>query len=313
MHKNKLFKLVLKVLIVIFSYGYIYYKFNTLHIEWATFKALNIEYLALAIALMPLNWLLESFKWRFLLKDIQQISLKQSLIGVLIGITSGMATPNRIGEYIGRSFILKKNNRVKGSLATVLGSLSQILITLIFGLLGWLILFNRIQFFDHLEYKSLFLIILIGLMSTLMLIFYNLRWVQNLAKWLTINQKYIDKIRFLTKYKNPELSFIIFLSFFRYVVFAIQYVLLLRYFGLNIPLLDTLSAIGLIYLIIVFIPHFSITELGVRGSIAILIFQNFTTEHHLIAMAATILWLINLSIPSIIGSILIFNKKAKTA
>ena len=312
MRKNKLFKLVLKILIVLFSYGYIYYKFKSSHIDFMILKDVNLKYLLIAVFLMPINWLLEAIKWQYLLKDIQQISLKKALQGVLVGITSGMATPNRIGEYVGRTIVLAKKNRVKGSLATMLGSLSQILITLIIGLLGWFILFNYIRFFENAYYRPLFFLGFLALMVLLILIYYNLQWIKRLAKWLTINQKYIDELRFLSKYRTSELSFIIFLSFFRYVVFVTQYVLLLNSFGLDIFLLKALSAIAIIYLIIVFIPHFSISELGVRGSVSILIFQNFTNEHHLVAAAVSFLWLLNLAGPTLIGSVILFQRSNKS-
>jgi len=311
MHKNKLFRVFLKVLIVLFSYGYIYYKFKSTSIDWHIFDNVNFRYLLLAILLMPLNWIFESYKWRFLLQDIQQINMRTSIRGILIGITSGMATPNRVGEYVGRTFVLEKGNRVKGSLATMLGSLSQVLITLILGMFAWLILFEEIRFFDNLHYRPIFMAFLFVLMFFMLLIFYNLQWIRRLAHWLSINQKYIDQIRFMNKFRAPELSYVLFLSFFRYVIFASQYVLLLWAFGVDIVLLKTLAAIALSYLIIVFIPHFSITELGVRGSVAVLIFQNFTQDLHLVAMAAGLLWLINISIPTVMGSIFLMSSKIK--
>ncbi len=311
MHKNKLFKLVFKLLIVLFSYGYIYYIFKTLKVNWHEFEHVNLLFFIFALLLMPVNWLLESFKWQYLLKDIQQVSLVKAIRGIAIGITSGMATPNRIGEYVGRTFVLNKKNRVKGSLATMLGSLSQVLITLISGMLAWIVIFEQVHFFNNLIYRPFFIAALVVLMDIMLLLFYNLQWIKRLAKWLSINQRYIDELRFLSKFKVSELSFVLFLSFFRYVVFAIQYVLLLWAFGLNIPLLYSLSAIAVIYLIIVFIPHFSITELGVRGSVAILVFQNFTNQLHLVAMAAGVLWLINIAIPTGIGSVLMLTKSSE--
>ncbi len=311
MHKNKLFKLVFKLLIVLFSYGYIYYKFKVLKVNWHEVDHVNLVFFLFALVLMPFNWLIESFKWQYLLKDIQQVPLKKAIRGIAIGITSGMATPNRIGEYVGRTFVLYKNNRVKGSLATMLGSLSQVLITLMSGMLGWIVIFEKVHFFENLLYRPFFIIALFILMAVMLLVFYHLQWIKRLAKWLSINQRYIDELRFLSKFKASELSFVLFLSFFRYVVFAIQYVLLLWAFGLNIPLLYSLSAIAVIYLIIVFIPHFTITELGVRGSIAVLVFQNFTNQLQLVALAAGVLWLINIAVPTLIGSALMLSKSSE--
>jgi MFS family permease len=260
---------------------------------------------------MPVNWFLESVKWKFLLKDIEQVTFIKSFQAIMIGITSGIATPNRIGEYLGRTVVLEKRHRVKGSLATILGSWSQVLITLSVGFVAWSILFNDIHFFKQLHYRPLFYAALFLFILILLLIFFNLQWVKQLAKWFNVNQKYIDEIRFLNKFKARELSYVLFLSFFRYVVFALQYVIILRWLGVDVPLLNSLAAIGLIYLIILFIPHFAIAELGVRGSVAVLIFQVYTNDVQSVAIAAGVLWIINLGLPTLIGSYMLLFSPPK--
>lgn len=302
MNKNKIFKLVIKLIIVLISYGYIYYKFKSTRLEWYDLHLARIDFVLYALLLMPINWMVEAVKWQYLLQDIEQIPIKKSLRGVLVGVTAGLATPNRIGEYLGRTYVLAKQNRVKGTLATILGSLSQVLITLTLGFAGWFLLFDQVHFFEKAHHRPLFMGGLAALLLLLILIFYNLQWIKQLAKWFSINQKYIDEIKFLNKFKAHQLNFVIFLSFSRYMVFLAQYVLLLWSFGLDIDILSCFSAIAVVYLIIVFIPHFAITELGVRSSIAVLVFQFFTNDLHIVAIAASILWLINIATPSIVGS-----------
>jgi len=313
MYKNNQFKLLYKILIVLFSYGYIYYKFKSLQLDWHAIKLANSHFILIVIGLMPVNWVLESTKWQFLLRSIEKIPLIIALKGVLVGITTGLATPNRVGEYVGRTFVLKKHNRVKGSLATMLGSWAQVLVTLILGLIGWIILFEQVNFFNQLEYRPLFMGFLLGLMLLMLLVFYNLQWVKRIMQWFNINKKYTDEVSFLNRFHNFDLSYILLLSLLRYTIFASQYIILLRAFGADISIINSLAAIFLIYLIIIFIPHFSITELGVRASISIFVFQAFTTEIQAVAMAASFLWFINLVLPSVIGSFYLLTRKTKKA
>ena len=193
--------------------------------------SVDIELLIFALLLMPLNWIIESVKWQALLKEIERISLKDALRGILIGITFGMATPNRVGEYVGRSIILKKNNRIKGSLATMLGSWSQVLVTLILGQIGWIILFDNIHIFSNLAHKPILVFGLIGLMILMLLIFYNLTWLKKLLVWLSINQRYVDEIKFLIRFSNIELTQVLLLSFSRYIIFTTQYIIVCLQFS----------------------------------------------------------------------------------
>ncbi len=307
MYKNKKFKLFLKVLIVFVTYGYIYYKIETMQVNWSSVRISSYFYLSLAILLMPFNWLLESVKWRYLLQDVEQVSLKRSILAVLIGITTGLATPNRVGEYFGRTVVLERRHRIKGSLATMMGSVAQVMITVFAGLVSFVFMFYELDFFEEFHTKLLFGILVLTVLILMILVYYNLHWVKRLAKRFNINQKYIDEISYINRFHNYQLSFVIVMSFFRYVIFASQYVLLLYAFNADVYLINILSSIGVIYLLILFIPHFFISELGVRASVAVLVFQIYTTQIQSVILAASSLWLINLALTSIIGSIILVS------
>ena len=88
---------------------------------------------------MFLNWFLESLKWRFLISKIEKISIKRSLRAIFSGITVSAFTPNRVGEYAGRVFCLEKADRVQAVLITVIGSMAQLVVTIVFGLIGILL------------------------------------------------------------------------------------------------------------------------------------------------------------------------------
>ena len=140
---NLLIQLVILVISYFFIINQVFWKQDlpalakTLESELASSRFVAV--LSLVLVLMVLNWLLEAVKWKYLIWKIEKVSLLQSLIAVLTGVTISSFTPNRIGEYFGRAFILKKASHVEGILITVLGSMSQLLITILTGSFAMLV------------------------------------------------------------------------------------------------------------------------------------------------------------------------------
>jgi hypothetical protein len=86
-------------------------------------------------------------------------------------------------------------------------------------------------------------------------------------------------------------------------------------FGLHITYFDALVLISLVYFIMAVIPTIALTELGIRGSVAIYFFGLYlakfpgimTTENVGVFAASTLLWMINLGIPALIGTVFVFR------
>lgn len=94
----------------------------------------NSEWLiAFIFVLMLVNWLTEAVKWKLLAGKITPVSFSASVLSVFTGITVSFFTPNRVGEFAGCVLHLPFKTRIKGSVASVIGSMSQLLITLIAG------------------------------------------------------------------------------------------------------------------------------------------------------------------------------------
>ena len=98
--------------------------------------------LALIFFLMLVNWLLESYKWKFLISKIEVISLKRAIESVFCGLTWAVFTPNRIGEYGGRIFFLSARKRIMGMVAMSVGHIAQMVITNVAGALAFLWFFS---------------------------------------------------------------------------------------------------------------------------------------------------------------------------
>lgn len=277
------------------------------------FSGPQADKLILVIFLMLLNWGIEAFKWQVLVSPVQKVSYWRAFRAVFSGQALAFNTINRLGESAGRSLYLDEGNRLKGIAISLVGSMSQIIITFVFGLLS--MVYMRLWILDathHLDGLSMFW--LTGLMSVLtmgtclfILLFFRLSWMIRL----------LEKIPFVAKYRfvveNMEslhwwfLTKILLLSAARYVVFVVQYVLLLQVFEAGIGSGDAAALIGVMFLVLAIVPTIALAELGFRGKVSIQLLGLLSTNTVGIIATAAGIWIINLIVPAITGSIFLLG------
>jgi MFS family permease len=327
---KKTYNIILRLLILVATWGFIYTKIFK-NEEWlrqfSSFRdfyqdPVFVRMLVLVVFLMIVNWSLETVKWRFMIGKIEHLSFLRAFQAVLTGSSVSIATPNRIGEYFGRVFVLEKASHVQGILITILGSMSQLLITILTGSVG-LILFtfgnvHQTGFFSgYLYYTVLALIIILDFL--LLLLYFNISFLATLREKLL--KKRLKKFRaffvVFSYFRYRDLCHIITLSFLRYLVFSLQYFILLRMFQVEIPLFPSLVITSLIFFVITVIPTVALTELGIRDSVSLYFFSIYFAGTGLaddtlslgILLASTMLWVINLAIPALIGTIFVSRLK----
>ncbi len=286
--------------------------------ELPTLKTLQ---LVSTILLMGLNWIIEARKWQLLVKPLEYITLFRAVRAVLTGISLSFYTPNRVGEYPARSMILQKTSITEGIMVTMAGSLAQMLITIMAGSFSLILVIKNFNLSIYNQNVSFF--ILSGLLT--LLVFLLLTFYMNLphiCRKLPINtpqflSRLLNRLTIFSVYRHKELLVILLLSAIRYLVFTTQYYLLLRFFGLTLTFFHAFELIAVVYFITTLIPSIALTELGIRGSVAIWVFalyQPFTgmipeVFNAAVLSASVSLWLINIGAPAIIGSLLIFRLK----
>ena len=309
---KKYLSIIIKIVIVFFSFYFIYHQL----VENKSFEELDISvlidtvkknkvYLVGVILMMFLNWLVEALKWRYMISKIENISIMTAYRAVFTGITVSTFTPNRIGEYGGRVFCLEKGDRIKAVFITVLCSMSQLLVTILFGSISLFILFDEIL----IDKTFLSVSLLIFLNLFLLFSYFNISQIVNfLGKFKLIKsfKKYLE-VLVMYNYKDLIITFIY--SNIRYFIFSLQFIILLHVFGINISFMDAILSVMLIFFFITITPTITIAEIGVRGSVAIFVLGLFSSNDIAILSSTTLLWLINLIIPAIIGSFFIFSLK----
>jgi uncharacterized membrane protein YbhN (UPF0104 family) len=334
---RKTYNFLIRLLIILATYGFIYQQLfhkrdlkSVYHAFVDSFSnAWFINVLIFVVILMIVNWGIEAFKWSLLIRKIEKVEWIRSFLAVLTGVAVSSFTPNRVGDYFGRVFILKKAARIEGVFITILGSMSQLLVTFLAGTSCIFLLFighheTLLDFFNipsHLYTWFLWGggILILGLNVLFILLFLNISLLSTLAaklKGRTL-EKLTSYIQVLSAYTTRELLIIIFLSALRFIVFSTQMFLLLRAFSVDIPFLNGMIIIGVIFFAITLIPTVAIAELGIRGSVSLFLVGvyfgqplDMPAEMAMgIVAASTSLWLINLAIPALVGAIFAFNLK----
>ena len=83
-------------------------------------------------------------------------------------------------------------------------------------------------------------------------------------------------------------------------------ILMLEFFGVSLPYLEAMRFITLIYLVMAVVPSIALSELTVRGSVALYFLSPAAANPAAILAATSVLWLINLAIPAILGALSVF-------
>ena len=321
MRSKKTISLLLKIAIVIFAFFFLYQQFTSKS-SIEDFDIDNIllqlqhNYLLIGIvfSMMFLNWFLESLKWRFLISKIEKISIVRSITAVFSGITVSTFTPNRVGEYAGRVFCLEKADRIQGVLITVIGSMSQLLTTIVFGLFGILLLPNLMPGFEALLSEFIFaypimLFVIILLNVILVTLFLNASVFSVLLSKFKILSKFNNYNLVFTFYESSELLETLLYSVARYIVFTTQFFILLHVFGVDVSYVDSIILTTVMLFVISIVPTIAITEIGVRGSVALFLFGLVSANTVGILSATFVMWIINLLLPALIGTFFIFTLK----
>ena len=267
----------------------------------------------MVVLLMVVNWGLEAKKWQLLMRPIQTLSYRRAFRAVFSGQALALGTPYRVGEYVGRVVYMNDGNRLRALSLSAVGSVAQVLVTYFFGLLGlvyvYFLLDNNLSLTHSLSIVWLagLLTFVITLTVTLLLFYYNLAWVTKVFEKIPFVANYSYFIQKLETLHAKELTNILFLSFVRYTVYVLQYLLLYKFFGIDIIWWQIICLTNVQLLIMTIVPSITLAELGIRGKVSIALFSLLTSNSLGVIATAASIWLINLILPALAGSLLILG------
>ena len=309
----KIIILAVKLLIAVYTCSYVYYKLfvsynvDDLYRQYHQSMGNMVGwYIVFTFLLMGANWGIEALKWQHLIQHRERISWWVAFKAVLSGTTISLITPNRIGEYAGRVVYLETYDKVKAALATMVGSFSQLCITLVVGCICFSFELKHLLPQMDLTRQTVVLISLL-MVALILVLYYNIWLIAPLSRRIPFVKKYATYFDEFEQYSYSELSVLLIYSLLRYGVFTMQYVLMLYAFKTEVAMVDALKVIPVIFLVQSIVPSSTLTEIGLRGYSAIVFFAAYSHNEVSLTLSAYGLWIINLIFPALIGLVLLLR------
>jgi uncharacterized membrane protein YbhN (UPF0104 family) len=267
-------------------------------------KSISIFWYLFLILASAVNWSLETYKWQILLKRFNPLGFKQAFISVLSGAAISQLLPYKMGEYLGRLVYVSDKNKWNAGLLSVVGSYSQLLITLVLGLISFLII-KPIPYAQH-------FVISLGLLIIIGILFY---W---LLPFFSFTKKYIvtAKLQVALKLTNrKDLLLVLGISFIRYLSFLVPYSLLAWHLGLSnqASLEFHLLAVSCIFFMQTVAPNFIVTDIAIRLTVPLIVFTlngvlpTIGNEY----LPGILIYIFNVVLPMLVGTIFIMFAKLK--
>ena len=272
--------------------------------------------LFLVVALVPFNLLLEAMKFRLLLPVEMRPSILLALKRVCAGLSVGLFTPNRVGEYIGRLTGTTANQRIATVAATFLGGIAQ-WIPLLGG--GVICAIGYSQY-GNLNFATTLTNVAAGLICVGLLVLFRFlpRVVQTIEHlWssfrqnLTLGTRFkrffvqvsftLRGIRRLALDRPEDVRLALLIACGRYLIYLTQLSLAFMFFGLNAGLEIAVLGVGLLLFAQTFVPLPAFVQALARVELALLLWAAYAPNELGLASASFLIFVLNLGIPALIG------------
>jgi hypothetical protein len=276
---------------------------HAIHFDIDQILAKHWPLVLLSFLLVVVNWGLEALKWQLLLRHSIPVRWFDALKYVLSGVTLGFITPGRTGEFAGRMILLPEGKRLQTIVLSMLGGMAQIIPIVIFG-----ILISVIGPFHVLGQTIDITLLSIALLCFITVYFFFNRccewhWLRTYLLKIDVSSAILPTLQ--------QKAIVMALAFLRFGVFVLQYALLLK--AADIPFTASFAPIGWMLLLQSFSPAVALLDLGVRGNIALWVFNAFGLMNNSVLAAVFLVWFINLCFPALVGYFFILQWKKQNS
>lgn len=253
------------------------------------------------LLLMPINWLLEALKWRILVQPFNRISVLEAFQGVLSGLSLGFATPHGVGDYAGRLLSLHGEARSQLLGSVWLGRVMQMSVTTIFGAVGVWFFLQKSTFQIPSTHYWWWILIAVSIIT--IFVFYQ-------SKLKIFGRRIPYYFAFISAYKGAAYMGVFLLSLGRYVIFSIQFLLILYIFNIPLPVSILFAGISWMFLMKSIVPSFNfLSDLGVRELSVLTFFDLYNASQPAILTSSLLLWSINILLPVLVGLFFVLKLK----
>lgn len=292
--------LTAKFLVVGLAFGFIYKKLSdTDWLDWADFqKTISDNFTAgsilLILLLSFLNRFFEILKWKNLANLLKPVSVLEAVRQVLSALVFALFTPNGLGEYGAKALFFPKEKAKNVVFLNFACNGVQMIITILFGVIGLLLLGNYDWFFG----------ILTALTLGLLLVFFS--------REITIKgysvAKLIEKLNKIPKKIHRQNTV---LGVGRYLAFSHQQYYIFLLLGVDLPYIPLMASIMAVYFLASCLPNFQFLDFVVKGGVAVYFFGLLGINEWIVMFVILLMWLLNVVLPVVVGSFFVLNFKPK--
>jgi len=260
---------------------------------------------------MPFNLAFETLKWLQFVRVFMKMRFRQAFWAVLAGMSLGVVTPNRVGEFGGRLWMVAPGVRGQGAVSMLLGSYCQWIVLLFGGLVGfsWFA-FNHLQWQLYLIWigmiagsmTCLLLLLLFWQIGRILPLFCKCGFKKRGYRWL----RYVVMLRSVAPMTR---LYALQWAALRYLTYSLQYWLLLQFFGVKVNMAEGFAGIASIFLIQTGVPLSAGLALLARGEIALFVWGHFGANELSVLAATFSLFVINLILPALSGAVFLIKRQ----
>jgi uncharacterized membrane protein YbhN (UPF0104 family) len=271
------------------------------------YKTADSRFIVIAGLLLFINIGIRTFKWRTMLFSVKETpSLREAFGSVMLGISLGSFTPGEIGDFAGRALHITDAKRSHLVGLTLLDKAQIFIVSCSAGIFSVACLTsNNTLFISAVAIVCIILSIVIvmrlGMIATLG---HRLNASFFRKSWLT---KVLDGFSLLNP---PQLFTTVLCTFIFHGTLILQMYFLINGFA-NISLMHAFIGTSAMLFVKSLLP-ISIADLGIREAGSIFFFSPYGISQAAALNAALMLFLINILIPSIIGTYFIRHQQLST-
>ncbi len=299
--------LLWSVKILVFVFVLYYFTVRLRSISTQDIEGLKLSvanYARFALLLVPVNWGIEFLKWLLITKSVgTSLSIRTLGASLFAGISTGIVTPNRIGNFIGRVIYFDYKERALLTLGTLYGNLAQFLATVFFGVVGLYFTSNTAVGFQIGDWLLGFgfCVVVCAIILYFVFPFVPLRRIN-------VFKRRLNTLLIFQKSSKRTFLLLFILSGARYLVFILQFTLLLIAFGAEYSH-ELIYSLYVLYFASTLTPNLIMGKLVVRETIGLVVLAGVVSNPMIILTASLSLWVINLGIPSLIGLFFVVQSK----
>lgn len=265
-----------------------------------------------ALALLPFNVGLETYRWWRLLRRVSaKVRYRDALAAVLAGYPLGLLTPARLGDYVGRAALLREVRPGVSAALTFAERMATLLWCLLAGLAALVPYLAT-----HASASPLWPALVgasalgtIALLTGLLMPSRSRALLSTLIPLASVRRA----LRAFDRVPSAEATRLVLLSGLRYGIFTLQFACLVQALAPGTAWADAVTGIALVFFAKSVLPQVTLGDLGIRESASVFFLSAYGVSEAAALEASLGVFGINLFLPALLGVPMLFRLRLRRA